>query len=120
MVESLQDKKYSVLDMTENEAAKLHVRHMVGGRSPQGDDELLYRFEFPERPGALLQFLTGLGQHWNISLFHYRNHGSAWGRVLVGFVATKKDQPALNKYLKRIGYRFWAEQDNPAYKMFLQ
>ena len=120
VVESLQDKKYSVLDMTENEAAKLHVRHMVGGRSPQGDGELLYRFEFPERPGALLQFLTGLGQHWNISLFHYRNHGSAWGRVLVGFVATKKDQPALNKYLKRIGYRFWPEQDNPAYKMFLQ
>jgi len=120
VVESLQDKKYSVLDMTENEAAKLHVRHMVGGRSPQGDDELLYRFEFPERPGALLQFLTGLGQHWNISLFHYRNHGSAWGRVLVGFVAAKKDQPALNKHLKRIGYRFWPEQDNPAYKMFLQ
>ena len=120
VVESLQDKKYSVLDMTENETAKLHVRHMVGGRSPQGDGELLYRFEFPERPGALLQFLTGLGQHWNISLFHYRNHGSAWGRVLVGFVATKKDQPALNKYLKRIGYRFWPEQDNPAYKMFLQ
>jgi threonine dehydratase len=120
VVESLQDKKYSVLDMTENEAAKLHVRHMVGGRSPQGDDELLYRFEFPERPGALLQFLTGLGQHWNISLFHYRNHGSAWGRVLVGFAATQKDQPALNKYLKEIGYRFWSEQDNPAYKMFLQ
>ena len=69
VVESLQDKKYSVLDMTENEAAKLHVRHMVGGRSPQDDGELLYRFEFPERPGALLQFLTGLGQHWNISLF---------------------------------------------------
>jgi threonine dehydratase len=120
VVANLQDKNYSVLDMTENEAAKLHVRHMVGGRSPQGGDELLYRFEFPERPGALLQFLTGLGQHWDISLFHYRNHGSAWGRVLVGFAATKKDQSALNKYLKEIGYRFWSEQDNPAYKMFLQ
>ena len=120
IVASLQEKNYSILDMTENEAAKLHVRHMVGGRSPQGVDELLYRFEFPERPGALLQFLTGLGQHWNISLFHYRNHGSAWGRVLVGFAASKKDQPALDKYLKDIGYRFWLEQDNPAYKMFLQ
>ena len=120
VVASLQEKNYSILDMTENEAAKLHVRHMVGGRSPQGVDELLYRFEFPERPGALLQFLTGLGQHWNISLFHYRNHGSAWGRVLVGFAAPKKDQPALDKYLKDIGYRFWVEQDNPAYKMFLQ
>ena len=120
VVASLQEKNYSILDMTENEAAKLHVRHMVGGRSPQGVDELLYRFEFPERPGALLQFLTGLGQHWNISLFHYRNHGSAWGRVLVGFAAAKKDQPVLDKYLKDIGYRFWLEQDNPAYKMFLQ
>ena len=120
VVATLQKKNYSILDMTENEAAKLHVRHMVGGRSPQGVDELLYRFEFPERPGALLQFLTGLGQRWNISLFHYRNHGSAWGRVLVGFAASKKDQPALDKYLKDIGYRFWVEQDNPAYKMFLQ
>tara|TARA_B100000900_G_scaffold233841_1_gene198527 strand:- start:982 stop:2496 length:1515 start_codon:yes stop_codon:yes gene_type:complete len=120
VVATLQNKNYSILDMTENEAAKLHVRHMVGGRSPQGVDELLYRFEFPERPGALLQFLTGLGQRWNISLFHYRNHGSAWGRVLVGFAASKKDQPALDKYLKDIGYRFWVEQDNPAYKMFLQ
>ncbi|RPG29387.1 MAG: threonine ammonia-lyase, biosynthetic [Gammaproteobacteria bacterium TMED92] len=120
VVASLQQRDYSVLDMTENEAAKLHVRHMVGGRSSLSDDELLYRFEFPERPGALLQFLTGLGQHWNISLFHYRNHGSAWGRVLVGFAGTQKDQPALNKYLKEIGYRFWSEQDNPAYKMFLQ
>jgi threonine dehydratase len=120
VVRSLQEKQYGVLDMTDNEAAKLHVRHMVGGRSPEGIDELLYRFEFPERPGALLQFLTGLGQRWNISLFHYRNHGSAWGRVLVGFTASKKDQPALNKYLRQIGYRFWSEQDNPAYKMFLQ
>ncbi len=120
VVASLQEKNYSILDMTENEAAKLHVRHMVGGRSPQGVDELLYRFEFPERPGALLQFLTGLGQHWNISLFHYRNHGSAWGRVLVGFAASKEDQPVLDKYLRNIGYRFWLEQDNPAYKMFLQ
>ena len=120
VVKSLQEKHYGVLDMTDNEAAKLHVRHMVGGRSPEGIDELLYRFEFPERPGALLQFLTGLGQRWNISLFHYRNHGSAWGRVLVGFTASKKDQPALNKYLRQIGYRFWSEQNNPAYKMFLQ
>ena len=78
---------YPVEDMTDNELAKLHVRHMVGGRVTSGKSEILYRFEFPERPGALMQFLLGLGEKWNITMFHYRNHGAAWGRVLIGFEA---------------------------------
>jgi threonine dehydratase len=111
---------YGVVDMTENEAAKLHVRHMVGGR-PAGDRaELLFRFEFPERPGALLNFLSGLGADWNITLFHYRNHGAAWGRVLVGFEADTRDHASLVADLRRIGYRFWEETGNPAYRLFLR
>ena len=116
----LNTKGYTVLDMTDNEAAKLHVRHMVGGRIQGETEEALFRFEFPERPGALLQFLTGVGANWNITLFHYRNHGSAYGRVLVGFAATKRERPKLARYLKEIGYRFWEEDNNPAYQMFLK
>jgi threonine dehydratase len=111
---------YVVHDMTDNEAAKLHVRHMVGGRTFGSKPELLYRFEFPERPGALLRFLTGLGSRWNITMFHYRNHGAAWGRVLVGFEAQPRDRRSLGEYLKRIGYRYWEETDNPAYQLFLR
>ena len=127
VVEGLHDKGYDVLDMTENEAAKLHVRHMVGGRH-RGDgggdgegegEELLFRFEFPERPGALLQFLGGLGSEWNITLFHYRNHGAAFGRVLVGFAAGRRDRAKLTTYLREIGYRYWEETENPAYRIFL-
>jgi threonine dehydratase len=110
---------YVVVDMTDNEAAKLHVRHMVGGRNHGAAEELLYRFEFPERPGALLEFLSGLGSDWNITLFHYRNHGSAFGRVLVGFQARHEERKRLATYLRRIGYRFWEETDNPAYQIFL-
>lgn len=116
----LHDKGYALVDMTDNEAAKLHVRHMVGGRNHGASDELLFRFEFPERPGALLQFLSGVGADWNITLFHYRNHGAAYGRVLVGFAAKAKDRRQLIKYLQRIGYRFWEENDNPAYQLFLK
>ncbi len=116
----LSGKGYNVLDMTDNEAAKLHVRHMVGGRIQGETEEALFRFEFPERPGALLQFLTGVGANWNITLFHYRNHGSAYGRVLVGFAAGKRERPKLARYLKEVGYRFWEEDDNPAYQMFLK
>jgi threonine dehydratase len=111
---------YEVQDMTDNEAAKLHVRHMVGGRTLSGKDELLFRFEFPERPGALLRFLSVLGTEWNITMFHYRNHGAAWGRVLVGFEASERDRTRLGADLKRIGYRYWEETDNPAYRMFLR
>ena len=116
---------YNVLDMTDNEAAKLHVRHMVGGHGDYGNhseqvDELVYRFEFPERPGALLQFLQGVGADWNITLFHYRNHGSAFGRVLIGFAASSKQRKQLTKYLQQVGYRFWEETQNPAYQLFLK
>jgi threonine dehydratase len=120
LVAQLQAKGYQVFDMTENEAAKVHVRHMVGGHRGSPGAEMLFRFEFPERPGALLQFLSVLGSDWNISLFHYRNHGSAWGRVLVGFDAGTKDKKKLRDYLQRIGYRFWSEEENPAYELFLR
>jgi threonine dehydratase len=111
---------YAVEDMTENEAAKLHVRHMVGGRPPGDKPELLFRFEFPERPGALLSFLSGLGADWNITLFHYRNHGAAWGRVLMGFEGNTSERSRLMGDLRRIGYRFWEETGNPAYRLFLR
>ena len=92
---------------------------MVGGPKLDSQDELLYRFEFPERPGALMQFLTVLGSRWDISLFHYRNHGAAWGRVLVGFCSKESERDELSSYLGQIGYRFWEEDANPAYKLFL-
>jgi len=120
VLDNLQKKGYGVVDMTDNEAAKLHVRHMVGGRNIGSAHELLFRFEFPERPGALLEFLGGVGADWNITLFHYRNHGAAYGRVLVGFAAQPADRKRLVQYLRRIGYRFWEENDNPAYQLFLK
>ncbi len=120
LIKALQKGGYAVADMTDNEAAKLHVRHMVGGRLQQSIDEILYRFEFPERPGALLQFLLGLGSNWNITMFHYRNHGAAWGRVLAGFAVPKAERKALTRFLDEIGYRYWEESENPAYQLFLR
>ena len=120
VADSLRDDGYRVTDMTDNEAAKLHVRHMVGGRGVGNKNELLYRFEFPERPGALLRFLNGLGSRWNITLFHYRNHGAAWGRVLAGFEAQPADRARLSTYLNRIGYRYWEETGTPAVELFLR
>ena len=115
----LKDNAYPVVDMTDNEMAKNHVRYMVGGRFPAVGNEMLYRFEFPERPGALLDFLTRIGKRWNISLFHYRNHGAAYGRVLVGLQTPAKERKQLVSYLDKLGYRYWEETDNPAYKLFL-
>ncbi len=120
LIASLTQAGYPVEDMTDNELAKLHVRHMVGGRAMNDKPEILYRFEFPERPGALLTFLLGLGESWNITMFHYRNHGSAWGRVLIGFEAGAKARRELNRFLDRIGYRYAEETDNSAYQMFLR
>ena len=120
MIDILRERGFAVVDMTDNEVAKLHVRHMVGGHHPDQPQELLYRFEFPERPGALLEFLSGLGTRWNITLFHYRNHGAAFGRVLVGFEAAPSEHKELAKFLGAIGYRFRAESDNEAYQMFLK
>ncbi|MCZ6828184.1 MAG: threonine ammonia-lyase, biosynthetic [Gammaproteobacteria bacterium] len=120
VVARLRDKGYPVEDLTDNEMAKLHIRHMVGGRAPAAvSDEVVYRFEFPERPGALLNFLTHLGQQWNISLFHYRNHGAAFGRVLVGLQVERGDRKRLAEVFASTHYRFWEESDNPAYQLYL-
>jgi threonine dehydratase len=110
---------YETFDLTDNEMAKLHVRHMVGGRAPDVRDERLCRFEFPERPGALTQFLEKLGGRWNISLFHYRNHGSDFGRVLAGFEVADRDFTAFTAFLDELGYPYTSERDNPAYTFFL-
>lgn len=106
------------LDLTDNELAKLHVRHLVGGPA-NAPNEVLYRFEFPERPGALLRFLSQMSPNWNISLFHYRNHGSDSGRVLVGMQVPPADRGAFTDFLVDLGYRHWDETDNPAYRLFL-
>ena len=119
LIEQLQKDGYPVIDMTDNEVAKLHIRHMVGGRAPALDNEILYRFEFPERPGALLRFLTAIGERWNISLFHYRNHGAAYGRVLVGVQVPVKGRRAFRDFLDSTGYPYSEETDNPVYDLFL-
>jgi threonine dehydratase len=110
---------YETVDLTDNEMAKLHVRHMVGGRAPDVRDERLCRFEFPERPGALTQFLEKLGGRWNISLFHYRNHGSDFGRVLAGFEVPDADLAAFRAFLEELGYPYAVEEENVAYRFFL-
>ncbi len=106
-------------DLSENEMAKLHVRHLVGGRAPAATHERLFRFEFPERPGALLRFLERMSRGWNISLFHYRNHGADYGRVLAGIQVPPQDQIAFQAFLEGLGYPFVDEGDNPAYRLFL-
>ncbi|MBK6871206.1 MAG: threonine ammonia-lyase, biosynthetic [Kineosporiaceae bacterium] len=108
------------LDLTDDELAKLHLRHLVGGRTPLADNERLYRFEFPERPGALVRFLAAMSPDWNISLFHYRNHGSDVGRVLVGMQVPADDRAAFEDFLAQVGYRFTEETDHPAYHLFLR
>ncbi len=120
LVNMLIEKDYLVTDLTENEMAKLHVRHMVGGPAPLSvEDEVVYRFEFPERPGALLNFLNTLGNRWNISMFHYRNHGAAFGRVLVGLQVPDAEVTELENYLKQLNYPFISETNNTAYRQFL-
>lgn len=120
LIKLLEKGGYSVVDLTENEMAKIHVRHMVGGRVPEIKDERLYRFQFPERPGALLEFLKSMESCWNISLFHYRNHGAAFGRVLVGIQVSKKEESAFRLFLDRLGYTFFNETDNLSYTLFLK
>jgi threonine dehydratase len=118
LVESLQKHGLATLDLTDDEMAKLHIRHMVGGHAPVSH-ELLYRFEFPERPGALMNFLEHMSKGWNISLFHYRNHGADTGRVLVGMQVPPAEMKDFRAFLKNLGYRHWDESKNPAYKLFL-
>ena len=119
ILKTLRRNGYSVRDLTDNDMAKLHIRHMVGGHPPNVADERVYRFEFPERPGALMNFLTHMGERWNISLFHYRNHGSAFGRVLCGIQVPDKDMDAFQSFLDTLGYPNFHETANPAYRTFL-
>ena len=119
LLEKLREAGFPVEDLSDNEMAKLHVRHMIGGRSASIRNERLFRFEFPERPGALLDFLNAIGTDWNISLFHYRNHGSDYGRILAGIDVPQDEKGELETHLKELGYPYWEESNNPAYKIFL-
>jgi threonine dehydratase len=119
IIAELEQRGYRVVDISSNEMAKLHVRYMVGGRVESLQDELVLRFEFPERPGALMKFLEGVGDAWNITLFHYRNHGADYGRVLAGLQVAAVDRPSFFERLTRLGYFYEEESDNPAYRMFL-
>jgi threonine dehydratase len=115
----LKRRRIEAIDLTDNEMAKLHVRHLVGGHAPNAQHEILYRFEFPERPGALMRFLDSMSAGWNISLFHYRNHGADYGRVLVGMQVPPSDTAEFRRFLARLGYGYVDETANPAYRMFL-
>ena len=119
IIKSLRSGGYDVVDLTSNETAKLHVRYMVGGRAFGLENEVIYRFEFPERPGALARFLANMGERWNISLFHYRNHGSAYGRVLAGIEVPPAEQADFDLFLRELGYAHQEETQNPVYRLFL-
>lgn len=127
LVNGLQQQGFSCLDLSDNELSKVHLRHMVGGRLPStskdgcagGCLELLYRFEFPERPGALMRFVNALNPGWSISIFHYRNHGADVGRIVVGVLVPEQDMQGWTEFLNALGYRHWDETNNPAYGLFL-
>jgi threonine dehydratase len=119
MVTKFENCGFQTLDLTDDELTKLHLRHMVGGRSPLAHHELLYRFEFPERPGALMKFVASMSPNWNISLFHYRNHGADYGRIVVGMQVPPQEMSTWQAFLETLGYRYWDESQNPAYKLFL-
>jgi threonine dehydratase len=119
VIERLAQAGFGVIDLTNNELAVVHLRHLVGGRAPEAANERVYAFQFPERPGALIQFLESLDESWNISLFHYRNHGSAHGRVLAGIQVPSADLPRFRASLARLGYHHVDESENPAYQAFL-
>ena len=119
LLRELKRRRIEASDLSDNEMAKLHVRHLVGGHAPNATDEILYRFEFPERPGALMRFLDSMSAGWNISLFHYRNHGADYGRVLVGMQVPARDKKKFETFLKELGYPYKDESRNPAYRLFL-
>lgn len=119
IVKTFEENGFKTIDLTDDEFAKLHLRHMVGGRSPLAEHEVLYRFEFPERPGALIKFLTSMRPDWNISLFHYRNHGADYGRIVLGIQVPPDEMDDWQAFLNSIDYRYWDENQNPAYKLFL-
>jgi len=120
LIDLLKEKDYNVVDLSNDDVAKMHIRHMVGGHAPQAEDEVIYRFEFPERSGALLHFLTEMGERWNISLFHYRNHGAAYGRVLMGFQVKENEKEEFQQFVDKLGIPYWDESGNPAYQTFLR
>ena len=120
LAKTFQRHGFEALDLTHDELAKEHLRHLVGGRSALAQDERLLRFEFPERPGALLKFLSMMQPSWNISLFHYRNQGADYGRILVGIQVPAEDSAAFDAFLATIGHPYAEETNNPAYRLFLQ
>jgi threonine dehydratase len=120
LINGLRRNGYATLNLTHNETAKLHVRHLVGGRAPQVDNELLFRFEFPEYPGALMHFLNRMNAGWNISLFHYRNHGADTGRVLAGIQVPPEEHQKFQRFLDALGYQYWDESANPVTELFLR
>ena len=120
LLANLRDKGFDVIDISSNELAKTHVRYMVGGHAGGISNERLVRFEFPERPGALLHFLNQIGDRWNISLFHYRNHGAAYGKVLMGIQVPRRDEVDFQSFLAGLNMEFIEERDNPAYDLFLR
>ncbi len=119
LIATLEQHDLRTLDLSDNEIAKVHIRHMVGGRAPHVDNEILYRFQFPERPGALMNFLNRMSHNWNISLFHYRNHGTDHGRVLAGMQVPPEDYGVFQDFLEKLGYVYWNETANPAYQLFV-
>ncbi|MGB3759329.1 MAG: threonine ammonia-lyase, biosynthetic [Rivularia sp. (in: cyanobacteria)] len=119
IAETITNCGFPIIDLTDDELTKMHLRHMVGGRSPLAHNELLYRFEFPERPGALMQFVGSMSPNWNISLFHYRNNGSDYGRIVVGMQVPPEEMEEWQGFLDTLGYQYWDENKNPAYKLFL-
>jgi threonine dehydratase len=119
LLELFSQNNYQTTDLTENELAKLHVRYMIGGLNPSNSHERIFRFQFPEYPGALAKFLDTLGEHWNITLFHYRNHGAAFGQVLAGFEIGNNEQLDFFSHLKDLGYEWQEETENEAYQAFL-
>ncbi|HLR78436.1 MAG TPA: threonine ammonia-lyase, biosynthetic, partial [Burkholderiaceae bacterium] len=119
LADLFRDRGFGVLDLSANELAKTHLRYMVGGKSPLSQHEILLRFEFPERPGALIKFLGAMSPEWNISLFHYRNQGDDYGRILVGIQVPPSDTQAFQQFLTELGYPHWDETGNPAYGLFL-
>jgi threonine dehydratase len=119
IIRGLKEANYPVVDMSDNETAKMHVRYMVGGHAASIANERLFRFEFPERPGALLKFLNAIGTQWNITLFHYRNHGADYGRVLAGVQIPPEQRIDFDLHVRELKYVYSEETDNPAYRMFL-
>ena len=127
LLNDFQNSDYPFLDISNDELSKDHLRHMVGGRLPQkfikqnnsNKIELLYRFEFPERPGALIDFLKKMKSNWSISVFHYRNHGADLGKIVIGVLINDYEQSDWNKFIKLLGYKYWDETNNQTYKIFL-